>query len=136
MPRRLLHSAGLDIPRQPLSAPPRSRRPFALAGAILIALALSAGALSFHRSIPSLDAAPSNESPAAQRININTATAAQLESLPGIGPRRATAIIEDRAARGPFPTIESLNRVRGIGPRTIDRLRPYITTTPQYPAIP
>lgn len=56
-------------------------------------------------------------------VNINTATAAELEGLPGIGPKLAQAIIDDRTRRGPFRTAADLDRVPGIGARTVERLR-------------
>jgi competence protein ComEA len=59
-------------------------------------------------------------------IDINRATAAELQRLPGIGPRRAKLILEERNKR-PFASIEELRRVPGIGPKTLERLRPYIT---------
>lgn len=62
--------------------------------------------------------------PASSRlININTASAAELELLPGIGPVLAQRIIADRDANGQFRNLDDLQRVRGIGPRTIERLR-------------
>ena len=57
------------------------------------------------------------------KININTATRAELELLPGIGPSLAERIIAERDRSGPFTRIEDLGRVRGIGSKTIDRLR-------------
>lgn len=62
----------------------------------------------------------------AQTISINTASAAELELLPGIGPALAARIVADRAANGPFRSVEELARVRGIGPRTVERVRPYV----------
>lgn len=59
----------------------------------------------------------------ARRVNINAATMAELEMLPGIGPALARRIIEDRDTHGPFQSLDALDRVKGIGPRTIDRLR-------------
>ncbi|MEO8136367.1 MAG: ComEA family DNA-binding protein, partial [Betaproteobacteria bacterium] len=56
-------------------------------------------------------------------VNINTATEAELESLKGIGPVKAKAIIEDRTKNGPFKSVEDLDRVKGIGMKTIDSLR-------------
>ena len=56
-------------------------------------------------------------------LNLNTATAAELESLPGIGPSKAAAIIANR----PFSSVDDLERVPGIGARTIDQLRPLVT---------
>ena len=59
-------------------------------------------------------------------IDINTASAEQLQLLPGIGPSRARSIIEDRQAMGPFSTIDDLQRIRGIGPATVEGVRPYV----------
>jgi competence protein ComEA len=57
------------------------------------------------------------------RVDINRATAAQLESLPGIGPTRAGAIVEHREAHGPFASVDALADVPGIGQATIEGLR-------------
>jgi len=59
-------------------------------------------------------------------LDLNTATAADLEALPGIGPQTAAAVLADRAAVGPYPSVDSLTRVRGIGPVTLRRLRPLV----------
>lgn len=58
-----------------------------------------------------------------ERIRINTATQRELEALPGIGPARARAIVEDRRLRGPYRRLEDLQRVAGIGPQIVERLR-------------
>jgi competence protein ComEA len=63
-----------------------------------------------------------------RRININTASVAELEVLPGIGPALARRIVDDRTASGPFASLDHLDRVKGIGPRTIEKLRPLATT--------
>lgn len=60
-------------------------------------------------------------------LDLNTATQAELESLPGIGPVTAQNIIADHEANGPFETIQDLERVTGIGPATFERLAPLIT---------
>lgn len=60
-------------------------------------------------------------------LDLNTATAVDLEALPGIGPQTAAAVLADRAAVGPFPSVDSLTRVRGIGPVTVRRLHPLVT---------
>ena len=61
------------------------------------------------------------------KININTATAEELETLPGIGEKRAADIIADREANGPFRIVEELTRVSGIGEGTLEGLIEYIT---------
>ncbi|HZW05605.1 MAG TPA: helix-hairpin-helix domain-containing protein [Phycisphaerales bacterium] len=79
---------------------------------------------------PALAVPSSAEGPAPKAgsvLDINTATAAQLEHLPGIGPAIAARIVADRARHGPYSTVEQLDRVEGIGPKTLQKLRPYIT---------
>ena len=60
-------------------------------------------------------------------VNINTASAEQLQTLPGIGPSTAARIIADREQNGPFRTIEDLTRITGIKEGTMSKIRPYIT---------
>ena len=56
-------------------------------------------------------------------VNLNQASAEQLDGLPGVGPATARAILEHRRAHGPFTTVEQLAEVRGIGPAKLDQLR-------------
>lgn len=60
-------------------------------------------------------------------VNINTATAEQLQALPGIGATRAQDIVADRQANGPFRIPEDLMRVSGIGEGTLSEILEYIT---------
>ena len=59
-------------------------------------------------------------------VNINTAGAAQLQQLPGIGSTKAKAIIEHRKTQ-PFKSVEDLAKVKGIGEASLEQLRPYVT---------
>ena len=59
---------------------------------------------------------------ASGKVDVNTASAAELASLPGIGASKAAAIIAEREKK-PFATVDDLERVRGIGARTVDDLR-------------
>lgn len=63
----------------------------------------------------------------ANRININTARADELEELPRIGPAMAQRIVEYRQAYGPFQRIEDIQNVAGIGPATFEAIRDLIT---------
>jgi competence protein ComEA len=67
---------------------------------------------------------------AAQALNLNTATAAQLEALPGIGKATADRIVEYRQKSGGFKKIEDLMNVRGIGEKNFLKLKPLITVAP------
>lgn len=59
-------------------------------------------------------------------VNINTASQSELESVPGIGPATARAIIDHRTQNGPFGQVDELIDVPGIGPKTLERLRPHL----------
>ena len=60
-------------------------------------------------------------------ININTAAEAELDKLPGIGPVKAKAIVDERKKNGPFKSIEDIKRVKGIGDTTLKNLKSEIT---------
>jgi competence protein ComEA len=59
-------------------------------------------------------------------VDVDRADSAALVVLPGVGPALARRIVADRAARGPFGTIDGLSRVPGVGPRLEERLRPWV----------
>lgn len=63
-------------------------------------------------------------------VDINTADEAALQELPGVGPVTAAAIAEWRAQHGQFTTVEELLEVSGIGPRTLETLRPLVQVRP------
>ena len=60
-------------------------------------------------------------------VNLNTATAEELDAVPGIGPARAESIVAYRTQNGPFRTVRDLESVSGIGPRNIEPMLPYLT---------
>jgi competence protein ComEA len=78
-------------------------------------------------SPPSGPSLPSPSSQGGDKVNINTATAEELSTLPGIGPTKAQSIIDYRTANGPFQSIEDIEKVRGIGDATFDKLKDKIT---------
>ena len=61
-----------------------------------------------------------------QKVNVNQATKEEIETLPGIGPAKAQAIIEYRDENGPFQQVEDLLQVNGIGEKTLENLREYV----------
>lgn len=68
--------------------------------------------------------------PAGAPVNLNTATASDLEGLPGVGAKTAARIIEYRQKKGPFKKIEELMNVQGIGEKSFLKLRSQITVGP------
>ena len=82
--------------------------------------------------VPLIIATPATQSPSTGKlqpgdppIDVNSADVAQLIRIPGVGPVTAQSILAARADR-PFLSIDDLDRVRGIGPKTLDKIRPYV----------
>ncbi len=71
--------------------------------------------------------APENGKRPSGKVNINTATAEELESLPGIGPVTARAIVDYRRQVGGFHSVDNLLDVRGIGEKRLEQIRSYVT---------
>lgn len=70
---------------------------------------------------------PASATAAAGPVNLNTADAATLDTLPGVGPATAQAIIDHRTRNGPFGSVDDLLAVKGIGPAKLAELRPRVT---------
>ncbi|HEL2430933.1 TPA: helix-hairpin-helix domain-containing protein [Streptococcus suis] len=71
--------------------------------------------------------AMSPEEKSTSLVNLNTATEADLQTISGIGAKRATDIIAYREANGGFKSVDDLNNVSGIGDKTMESIRPYVT---------
>ena len=65
-----------------------------------------------------------------ETIDPNVAGDEDLDRLPGVGPAKALQIVQDREQNGPFATVEDLTRVTGIGPGSVERLRPFLRIDP------
>ena len=61
------------------------------------------------------------------KVNINTASVNELQTIKGIGQVKAEAIVKDRQKNGKYRSIEDLSRVKGIGPRTVKKIKEEIT---------
>jgi competence protein ComEA len=93
----------------------------------LFCCALPSAALAEQaKSAPRAAAKP----PSTAIVNLNTATAGDLEGLPGIGAKTAARILEYRQKNGPFKKIEELMNVRGVGEKNFLKLKPQLTVAP------
>src|SRR5436190_1521497 len=98
------------------------------ASVLLVAsvVALIAGRSTVAQTVPKGTAKGAGKTAApVARVDLNTASVAQLESLPGVGPAIAKAIVAGR----PYKSTEELDRVRGIGKARIATLRPLVTVS-------
>jgi len=99
-------------------------------GAALVAAALAGVPVLGQEAPPAKAAAKPSASTGAAPLNLNTATAAQLETLPGIGARTAERIIEYRTKNGGFKKVEELMNVKGVGEKSFLKLKALIAVTP------
>jgi competence ComEA-like helix-hairpin-helix protein len=121
MSHRLSHKRNVVIPR---SAATRNLHfvPFSLA-VLFVTVVLAAFAAQ-------------KKAPPAAPVDLNAATAKELAELPGVGKVTATAIIQFRQKAGPFRRIEDLLAVRGISPRKLQQIKPYVFVKPAAAARP
>jgi comEA protein len=71
--------------------------------------------------------ADTKHAPPAHSIDVNSATAEQLQQVPGIGPGTAKAIVNFRQKSGPFQKVEDLLAIKGISKARFEKMRPYLT---------
>ena len=95
-----------------------SRRRHSLAHIFLVILAFA---------LATAPAAFAKKKPPAHPININTATAADLQQIPGIGPSTAQKILDTRKSYGAFKSVDDLLAIKGIGPKKLEKMRKYLT---------
>lgn len=112
--------------RQPSADRDWTRGPAKYAAlAVLVLLALGGLVWSLTARRPLDENTPAAALPA-RKVNVNTADAAELQLLPGIGPALAKRFVTERG-RQPFENLEDLQRVKGVGPRTSQDIAPFIT---------
>ena len=100
--------------------------------ATVVALVLCAGGATTSAQKPA--AKPASSAAAGAVVNLNTATASQIATLPGIGEKAAQRIIEYREKNGGFKKIKELMNVKGIGEKSFLKLKPLVTVGDARPA--
>jgi competence protein ComEA len=111
-----------------------------LSSLVVASLAMAYPVADQQKASPSSPSGPSGPSgssrsssakpPVTSPININTATASELDALPGIGAKTAARIVEYRQKNGPFKKVEELMNVRGVGEKNFLKLKSQITVAP------
>lgn len=76
---------------------------------------------------PTVGSSPPQTTAYVFRINVNTATWIEWAQLDGIGEKLAKRIVAHRTEHGPFASVEDVGRVKGIGAKTLDKIRPHLT---------
>src|SRR5947208_3121663 len=108
-----------------MSEPPPARRPDPHLPLVLLAAAVL-GLLAYRGYGPRVSTRPTEHQPVASNpVDLNAADKAELLQIPGIGPSLADAILTHRREVGRFDRVEDLTAVRGIGAKTLDKLRPW-----------
>src|ERR1700752_1934541 len=94
----------------------------------LFAIAVAAGVIAqAHPAGAQTSTSRSAKAALVANVNINTASAPELEALPGIGQKTAERIIEYRQKNGPFKKVEELMNVRGVGEKNFLKLKPQLS---------
>lgn len=127
----------MDTPKRNMDpgahAPGSPRRAqFALAAVAIVFL----GLLAVRGYGPRLTSRPTEPVSPAAVLDLNRADAAELEQLPGVGPRLAAAIDAHRRDRGDFRSVDDLRAVPGVGPVMVDKLRPLVKVEPPAATVP
>jgi len=97
------------------------------AGILALAIAAAGVAPYVAATPPSSGGGTSGKSVPAAPLDVNTASAADLQKVPGIGGALAQRIVEFREKNGPFSQVDDLVKIRGIGEKSIVHLKPYLT---------
>jgi competence protein ComEA len=129
-------AAPQTVPTPPLPADhaPSRASQFVLCGFAVVALSL----LAFRGYGNGFGVRPTDQQPSStrHRVDLNAADKAELLQVPGIGPALADAIITHRSERGSFAAVEDLHHVKGIGGKTLDKLRPWVSVSDHVMAVP
>ena len=116
------HTAESDRPRVHLWLTSGDQR-FLIAVCIILVAVLAVRAWSSAGNDAAAEILQTDKPDIGYRIDLNSAPAEELQQLRLIGPVRAAQIVEDRELNGEFGTIDDLQRIKGIGPKTIEKNR-------------
>jgi competence protein ComEA len=120
------------IPGAPAAPPPAPvadpGSPRAAQVALAVCIVLLVGLLAYRGYGNRLGARPTEA--VAARVDLNRAERTDFEQIPGVGPKLAQAIVDHRGEKGRFQSVEQLRGVKGVGPATFDKVRPFLRVDP------
>lgn len=96
---------------------------------ILMLVTANSGFAAQKSAVSNADQMVTSEALIAGKIDINSADEEMLTNLPGVGPRTATRITDYRKANGPFKSVDDLLNIKGIGPKVLDKIKPFATVS-------
>jgi competence protein ComEA len=96
-------------------------------GALVATLVLLSALIVVSSGLASAAPAAEQQGLGSSQVNLNTAGTEQLTTIPGIGESMAQRIVEWRDEHGPFRRVEDLMKVKGIGEKSLEKLRPHVT---------
>jgi len=96
---------------------------------ILMLVTVNSGLAAQKSAVTNTDQVIAGEALIAGKIDINSADEEMLTNLPGVGPRTATRITDYRKANGPFKSVDDLLNIKGIGPKVLDKIKPFATVS-------
>ncbi len=119
-----------SVPTNPTLSPAgaaRSRSAQAALAGFVCFTGLFAG---YRLYFPMSTAHPTEDAAPRRQIDLNRADRQELLQIPGLGPSNADAILSHRAERGPFESLDDLTHVHGMGPKTTEKVRPWLNVGP------
>jgi competence protein ComEA len=126
MKRRIL---SLLIPTKEINAMRKMNLITSLCCLILMLVTVNSGFAAQKSVVTNTDQVVASEALIAGKIDINSADEELLTNLPGVGPRTATRITDYRKANGPFKSVDDLLNIKGIGPKVLDKIKPFATVS-------
>ena len=96
---------------------------------ILMLVSINSGVAAQKSTVDNVPQVVSGEQMVTAKIDINSADEQMLTDLPGIGPKTAERIHDYRKAHGPFKSVDDLLNIKGIGPKVLDKIRPFATVS-------
>lgn len=132
-PKRVQSEAVSNLMEGPAYTESERPQTIPVAGTIILAFVMAT--ILLFRYAADLSRTPSPVETLRFLVDVNRASESELRALPDVGPKLASRIVEYRLIHGPFGSLEDLTHVRGLGPKTLEKLTPMLYLAEQDPTI-